>query len=66
MVTRKEIFLLLFLQEWFRRVAEQCCFASHPKDKRIKAVIPQEAIQMLSVLDVEEVSDIVNHEVCFW
>ena len=56
---------ICIIQEWFRRLAEQCCFAGHPKDLKTKAVIPQEAIQMLSVLNAKEVSDIVNHEVGF-
>lgn len=59
--------MLFFLsqQEWFCRLAQQCCFAGHPKDQKAKANIPHEAIEMLSVLNVKEVSDIVNHKVGF-
>ncbi|KAJ7336620.1 hypothetical protein OS493_011839 [Desmophyllum pertusum] len=49
-------------REWFYRLAQQCCFAGQPKDQKMKANIPHEAIQMLSVLSVKEVSEIVNHE----
>ena len=61
------ILMLFFLsqQEWFCRLAQQCCSADHPKDQKAKANIPHEAIEMLSVLSVKEVSDIVNHRVGF-
>ena len=61
------VLMLFFLsqQEWFYRLAQQCCFAGHPKDQKAKANIPHEAIEMLSVLTVKEVSDIVNHKVGF-
>ena len=58
--------VLSLLQEWFYRLAQQCCFAGQPKDQNMKANIPHEAIQMLSVLSVKEVSEIVNHEVGFY
>jgi len=59
--------ILYFLsqQEWFCRLTQQCCFAGHPKDQKAKANMPHEAIEMLSVLNVKEVSDIVNHKVSF-
>lgn len=59
--------ILFFLsqQEWFCRLAQQCCFAGHPKDQKAKANMPHEAIEMLSVLNGKEVSDIVNHKVGF-
>ena len=55
---------LLSLQEWFRRLAEQRCFASHPGDPQTKSVPPQEAAKMLSVLNASEVSDVINRAVC--
>ena len=58
--------IFLFQQEWFYRLAEQCCFAGHPKNQKAKASMPHEAIQMLSVLNLKEVSDIVNHKVSFF
>lgn len=57
--------IFLFQQEWFYRLAQQCCFAGHPKNQKTKASMPHEAIQMLSVLNLKEVSDIVNHKVSF-
>ncbi|XP_074614489.1 huntingtin-like isoform X2 [Acropora palmata] len=47
-------------REWFRRLAEQRCFASHPGDPQTKSVPPQEAAKMLSVLNASEVSDVIN------
>jgi len=55
----------MFQQEWFYRLAQQCCCAGHPMDQKTKANMPHEAIEMLSVLNVKEVSDIVNHKVGF-
>ncbi|XP_068709184.1 huntingtin-like [Montipora foliosa] len=49
-------------REWFRRLAEQCCFASYTSDSQTKSVIPREAAKMLSVLNAKEVSDIINHK----
>ena len=59
------VLIFLFQQEWFYRLAHQCCFAGHPKNQKAKASMPHEAIQMLSVLNLKEVSDIVNHKVSF-
>lgn len=58
--------IFLFQQEWFYRLTQQCCFAGHPKNQKAKASMPHEAIQMLSVLNLKEVSDIVNHKVSFF
>lgn len=49
-------------QEWFCRLAQQCCFAAHPKDQKSGAIIAREAIQMLSVLSAKDVSGVINHE----
>lgn len=59
------MFSFCLQKEWFCRLAKQCCFAGHPKDQKTKANMPHEAIQILSVLNVKEVSDIVNHKVGF-